>query len=313
MGRPCSVCPRPDRQAVDAALLGGESYRNICRRSGISLGALSRHRAHAGPVATAPAPERNTVRCATDLELLAALPDESIDVWWSSPPYNLRDPFRGGASTTARRKSLVYAGSRGRGDGTYRPWPEYESWQVRVLTEWHRTLAPGGLAFYSHKPAHDGRRLHHPMEWIARTPLVLIDRLTWDRGGTPNVDTTQLLPTSEEVYLLARRPGVYLHNPQRIKNVIYLPPNHHKRGESGHPCPTHPALVRTCLSLVRRPRDGRRLLVADCYAGIGTTGLAARDLEMDYLLGERSEEYVARTLTNLAGPAPLRLLEAAAG
>ena len=194
MGRPCSLCPRPDRGAIDAAaLLAGEGYRNIAPRFGTSPASLSRHRGHIRLVATTPAPERNTVRCLSDEALLAGLPDGSIDVWWSSPPYNLRDPFRGGASSTARPpESRLRREQHGLGDGTYRPWPEYKSWQIRVLCEWHRTLAPGGLAFYSHKPAHDGRRMHHPVEWIARTPLVLVDRLVWDRRGTPNVDTRRV-------------------------------------------------------------------------------------------------------------------------
>ena len=295
------------RRGADKELPSCSQWPHNVRPVGYYLGA---YRAPTG--ATTPAPVaaqpvvRNTVLCLPDLGFTGRLADRSVDVWNGSPPYNLADKFRGGGSVKSRVRG-VYADSTGRGDGTYRPWPEYEAWQVRVLTEWHRTLADDGVIFYYTKAQHDGRRLHHPMEWIARTPLVLIDRLVWDRGGTPNVDTTRLLPTSEEVYLLARRPGVYLHNPGRTKNVVYLPPTN-RRGKSGHPCPTPRELVRTCLSLVKRPRDGRRLLVADCYGGTGTTGLVARELGMDYLLGDISPGYVEKAEWNLALPIPSSLL-----
>jgi N6-adenosine-specific RNA methylase IME4 len=49
MARPCSLCAHPDRQAVDDALLAGDPYRNIAARCSVSLGALSRHKAHLAP------------------------------------------------------------------------------------------------------------------------------------------------------------------------------------------------------------------------------------------------------------------------
>jgi hypothetical protein len=47
-GRACSVCSRPDRPELDAALVLGDSLRNVVERFGTSLGSLSRHRPHVG-------------------------------------------------------------------------------------------------------------------------------------------------------------------------------------------------------------------------------------------------------------------------
>lgn len=44
MPRSCSVCSSPDRAQIDRQLVAGVPYRNIAERSGMSLGALFRHR-----------------------------------------------------------------------------------------------------------------------------------------------------------------------------------------------------------------------------------------------------------------------------
>jgi len=44
MPRTCTVCSHPDRAAIDQALVSGQSYRSIAKRSGTSPSALLRHR-----------------------------------------------------------------------------------------------------------------------------------------------------------------------------------------------------------------------------------------------------------------------------
>ena len=56
MSRTCSVCGHAEREAIDAAIVAGESYRDITARFGVSGGAIGRHRAHvAGVLAEAQA------------------------------------------------------------------------------------------------------------------------------------------------------------------------------------------------------------------------------------------------------------------
>jgi len=43
MARPCSICTHEQREAIDEALIVGESYRKISERWGVSPAALSRH------------------------------------------------------------------------------------------------------------------------------------------------------------------------------------------------------------------------------------------------------------------------------
>lgn len=44
--RRCTICTHPQREEIDRALVEGESFRNMARRFGVSLGALHRHRTH---------------------------------------------------------------------------------------------------------------------------------------------------------------------------------------------------------------------------------------------------------------------------
>lgn len=252
--------------------------------------------------------ERNTIVVADALEWCRSLEADSVDVWWSSPEYNLADPFRSGGNQSGKqRPRFTYVSGTGKGDGNARDEDEYQSEQVAVLTEWHRALSADGVAFYNHKVRIKGGRAISPLEWIHRTPFVLLQELVWNRRGTPNVDTCRFLPVSERIYILTKRPYLKLNNPTRMPDVLEFSRMLHKRAESGHPCPTHPAVVRACLSVVPRPAD-RRLLVADCYMGTGTTALQAQQLDMDYIGCDRAPEYVSLTHATLA---PLPLLEAA--
>jgi len=44
--RTCTICTHPRRDAIDLALLAGESFRNIAERFGTSATALHRHKDH---------------------------------------------------------------------------------------------------------------------------------------------------------------------------------------------------------------------------------------------------------------------------
>ena len=47
VGRTCSICNHPDRNEIDKALVTrSTSYRNVSERYGVSVGALSRHKAN---------------------------------------------------------------------------------------------------------------------------------------------------------------------------------------------------------------------------------------------------------------------------
>ena len=56
----CTICHHPDREAIDAAIVSGETLRNIAEQYSVSSTALHRHKAHI-PTAVAKAHEADEV------------------------------------------------------------------------------------------------------------------------------------------------------------------------------------------------------------------------------------------------------------
>jgi len=69
MARPCSVCTRPDRAEIDAALVAPGSFRAVSRRFAVGSDALERHHKAHVPAALAKAQEASEL---TDADSLAA-------------------------------------------------------------------------------------------------------------------------------------------------------------------------------------------------------------------------------------------------
>src|ERR1700683_2490164 len=57
MPRKCTICNRQDRDAIDSALLGAESFRTIASRWSVSKTALLRHKADHLPASVVKAAE----------------------------------------------------------------------------------------------------------------------------------------------------------------------------------------------------------------------------------------------------------------
>ena len=67
MGRACSVCVHSEREAIDAALVGGEPNRRIAARYGLSEAAVRRHKREHIPQALVRASEAQAVAHGSDL------------------------------------------------------------------------------------------------------------------------------------------------------------------------------------------------------------------------------------------------------
>jgi len=78
MGRRCVVCGHPEREEIERRLAGGESYRNIAQRFGLSIYSLHRHmRAHLSPAVRAALEAGELERGATALERVRELNREA--------------------------------------------------------------------------------------------------------------------------------------------------------------------------------------------------------------------------------------------
>ena len=77
MSRTCTVCAHPEREAIDAGIVAGASYRNIAQQFRVGYTAVARHVAHIS-AALVEANEVETVAQADDL--LADIRDLRADL-----------------------------------------------------------------------------------------------------------------------------------------------------------------------------------------------------------------------------------------
>lgn len=257
---------------------------------------------------------RNQVLHSSADGLLWRLPRVSVDIFWFSPPYNLADRFRG-SNYRETGVQLQYEDAVGfRGDGTGMPENVYQNQQAMILSLCSVALKPSGLVFYSHKVRIKDGTAINPRSWIDRSGLHVIQEIIWNRGGTAQTDPRRLYPVYETIYVLANEravksrehEGIRLNNPGRksggdgLTDVWDVSPKAHglTREQSGHPAAVPLEIVRRCLSVAHH---GKGALVCDPYCGTGTTGVAAKERGMDYLLCDVSEKWAKYTDARMKG------------
>lgn len=225
------------------------------------------------------------------LDVLASL-DESVDMVFTSPPYNIGNSPGGGHS--AKDKDKWRKATRG---GEYlagyieyddnMPMDEYEEWQRNVLSAvWDHTT---GAIFYNHKP--------RPWKGEAWLPLCLNPGLplrqiiTWARPGGINFNASHYLNMYEWIMVFAR-PDWKLKNQAAsgmgdVWNVTQM------QG-ADHPCPFPKELPARAIESAA-PRS-----IMDPFLGSGTTLRAAKDAGIRGIGIEMSEGYCEMAATVLA-------------
>ena len=132
------------------------------------------------------------------------MPDKSIDLVVTSPPYNLKNSSgngmkdgRGGKWSNA---ALI------KGYATYddnMPYDAYCQWQKACLSEMMRLLKDDGAIFYNHKWRVQNGLIQDRREIVADFPVRQI--IIWRRKGGINFNAGYFLPTYEVIYLIAKK------------------------------------------------------------------------------------------------------------
>lgn len=243
----------------------------------------------------------DTVQCADALDFLRGLPDASVDMALTSPPYNLRNSTGGGFSGSKNdlnffRNAQLTKGYDGYSDDMSHE--DYICWQREVMTEMFRIIPDNGAIFYNHKWRVQGglwQRLGD--EITASFPVRQI--IIWYRGGGMNFNDGYFLPTYEVIYLIAKSNFKLIPQANGYGNVWKIA----KETNSPHPAPFPYELPRRCISST----DGQ--IICDPFGGSGTTAMAARDLGRHYLTCDISEEYCDLMRRRLDMPFTPRLFE----
>ena len=102
--------------------------------------------------------EKYTLYKGDVLEVLKKLPSESVDMIFTSPPYNI---------DLGNRKDTNIAHYDSYNDNMN--WEEYCQWQIQVLNECFRVVKPNGVLFYNHKDKFKEETYKNPIEILFKT------------------------------------------------------------------------------------------------------------------------------------------------
>ena len=193
------------------------------------------------------------------LEVMKTLPDESVDLIITSPPYNLGKTHHTGNNTFKSYSEY----------NDDMPEALYQQWQIEVLRECFRILKPTGSLFYNHKNRIKNGVQITPYEWLLKTDFVIKQEIVW-QNGSQNFDKIRFYPMTERVYWLTKS----------AKTKMYNAINHHDFftraewqpvGTKGEHKRAYP--VKMCEDIIACFDDAETIL--DPYMGSGTTGVAA--------------------------------------
>ena len=221
------------------------------------------------------------------LEGLAQLPDNSIDLIITSPPYN-KTGLRGNLKRYASQKwneVIHYAGDE---NADNMPEDEYQQWQTQILNECHRVLKPEGSMFYNHKNRLHNGKTYTPYEWLLNTNFIIRQEIVWDRGSTPNINKSRYMPSTERIYWLTKTKYPRFDRQQNTPfktEVWYVPAERN----TPHPAPMPLAIPDNIIPNIAL---GERILVLDIFMGSGTTAISAIKNGCDYIGFELFQEYV---------------------
>jgi len=206
------------------------------------------------------------------LDIMPKIPDKSIDLVLTSPPYNLGDNHH-----TNKKKHYPYKDNM--------PEKDYQNFQISVLQEIYRVLKPTGSLLYNHKNRIKKGQQITPYEWLLKTNFVIKQELVWV-NGSPNFDKIRFYPFTERIYWLAKDTKT------KLKNVISHTdfftssewPSVGTKKEHTRAFPIQ--LAENLISCFPEAN-----IILDPFGGSGTTAIACINTGRNYIIIEKEQKY----------------------
>lgn len=225
----------------------------------------------------------NTIYHGDAIEVMDQLPYKSIDLIFTSPPYNLKNSTGNGMKDTRGGKwenAALQKGYTDHADAMDKT--KYLNWQRNCLVRMWNLLTDDGAIFYNHKPrVQDGKMFDPYAEILFGLPVR--QAIIWRRPGGINFNAGYFLPTYEVIYMIAKSKFVLKRGSNAFTDVWEFSPD---RGNP-HPAPFPVALAERVIGSTNAK------VVLDPFIGSGTTAVAAINLNRDFIGIDNSEDYVA--------------------
>ena len=247
---------------------------------------------------------RNVIHAGDALEVLRTLPDASIDMIFTDPPYGHNNNSNG---DLIHRWEAALGGKLQAPRAIENDGAEANDLFQACLPEFARILVPGGCCCCCGGGGGPDPQFARWSLWIDATPgLEFKQMVVWDKGP---IGMGWHYRRSYETVLVAQRSGAacrWFDTSQKIENIIrpgYGAPKIIPRFDQ-HPTEKPEGLAEIFIRL--HTESGH--IVLDPFAGSGSTLAAARRLGRDYIGIEINPEYVALAERRLAQPYTLPMM-----
>lgn len=222
----------------------------------------------------------NKIVCGDVIDVMKQIPDGSVDLVITSPPYNLKNSTGNGMKDGRGGKwanAALQNGYSHHEDSM--PHEDYVKWQRAGLNEMMRVIPDDGAIFYNHKWRVQGGLLQDRQDIVSGFPVRQI--IIWRRKGGFNFNPGYFLPTYEVIYLIAKPKFKLLPKKNKFGDVWEFTQDMNNK----HPAP-FPLLM---IDRIVSSTDARVIL--DPFMGSGTTAIAAINNQRDYIGIDVSPEY----------------------
>ncbi len=223
----------------------------------------------------------NKIICGDTLEVMRQMPDKSIDLVVTSPPYNLKNStgngMKAGTKTGRWANNPLQNGYAHHNDKM--PHDEYVAWQKECLSEAMRLLKDDGAIFYNHKRRVQGGIMQDRDDIVKDFPVRQI--IIWKRAGGFNFNPGYFVPSYEVIYLICK-PKFRLAPKKNGYSDVW---EFSQEMKNKHPAPFPLALPFRCIESTEAQ------IILDPFSGSGTTAMAAKQLNRKYIGIEISPEY----------------------
>ena len=223
--------------------------------------------------------------CGDSLEELKNIPDESVDIIITSPPYNLKNSTGNGMKSGSGGKwpnAKLMDGYNSHDDNL--PHEQYVEWMRDNITEMFRVLKPTGAIFLNHKYRVQGGLIQDHQKMLEGFNVRQI--IIWQRAGGFNFNQTYFLPTYEMIYVMPKvAKGKETFRLKKGANGIGDVWKINQERNNPHPAPFPIKLADTILDSCEQG------VVLDPFAGSGTVAVSAIKNGWDYICIDNSKEY----------------------
>jgi len=222
----------------------------------------------------------NKIVCGDVVETMKRMPDGSVDLVITSPPYNIKNSTGNGLKD-GRGGKWANAGLQ-KGYSHYddcMPHEKYVEWQRNCLNEMMRLIPDHGAIFYNHKWRVQAGLLQDRQDIVSGFPVRQI--IIWRRKGGLNFNAGYFLPTYEVIYLIAK-PEFKLKPKANAHGDIW---EFTQEMKNGHPAAFPINLIDRIVSSTEAK------VILDPFMGSGTTAISAINFKRDYIGIDISPDY----------------------